>query len=131
MAFEAQAADQPGVVALPLVKNASGHDLPRDVPAGWLAYADERVVIAPEDRIDRGNRMYAVGNQQIPGRADRSIPRRPALEDTLDRERSFINHLVNPERPPHRDVFTIAIDCFERRVEVKVYARLGNRGPGS
>ncbi len=48
MAVEAQARDQPRVVALPLVEHAPGHHLAGDEPAGRLADADQRVVAAPK-----------------------------------------------------------------------------------
>src|SRR5262245_41505729 len=67
---QAQARDEPRIVALPLVVDASGHHLASNVSACRLADADQRVVTAPEDRIDRGHRVDAVADQQVPRSAD-------------------------------------------------------------
>ncbi len=123
-------ADQPGIVTVPLVEDAPGHQLAGDEPAGRLANADERVVTVPEHGIDRGHRMDAVAGQQVPLRADRPVFRHPALKDSLHRERTLVHHLVDPERPPHRDVFAIAVDGFESRVQIEIHARLGEQAPG-
>ena len=71
------------MVALPLVEDAPGHHLAGDKPAGRLADADQGVMTAPEDRIDRGHGMDAVADQQVPRRADRPVFRQPAVKDSL------------------------------------------------
>src|SRR5262245_66195541 len=81
VAVQAQPGDQPGVVEAVLVEGAARHDLPSYVAAGRLADADERIALAAEVRVDGGDRVDAVGAQQVRRRADRPVLAPPAFED--------------------------------------------------
>src|SRR5262249_45372962 len=97
IAIEAEAGDEPGVVALPLVEDAARHHLAGDVAAGRIADADQGVMTAPEDGIDRGDRMDTVADQQVPRRADRPVFRGPAVEDFRHPERTLVDHRMDAE----------------------------------
>src|SRR5262249_35099198 len=118
------------MVALPLIVHAAHHDLAGDESAGRLADADQWVRPPPEDRINRGNRVDTVADEQVALRADRAVFGRPAFQDALDPERPLVARLVDPERSPHRDVFAIAVDGFKRLVQTQIDAGLGKDAPG-
>src|SRR5206468_856165 len=98
---QAEPGDEPCVVVLILVIEAPRHDLPGKEPAGGLADADQRIVSPAEDWVYGGDRVDAVGDQEISLRADRPVLDLTAVDDLVDVERPFIDLRTDDERSPH------------------------------
>src|SRR5262249_4666348 len=117
VAIQAQPRDQPRVVVLVLVVEAAHHELPRGVARRRLAAPDQRIVPAAEVRVDRGDRVDAVADQDIAPRADGAVLGLAAFEDLLDVQRPRVELRADDERPPHRHALAVLADRGERPLQ--------------
>src|SRR5262245_29136459 len=94
VAIQGQPGDQPGIVEGGLVDtpvlDAADHDLPGNEAAGRVSDPDERIVRSAEDRVDRGDRVDAVADQEVVCGADGPVADGTAIDNLVDAERALV-----------------------------------------